>query len=726
MGDATKNAGPSRRWPLWLFVVVCLLVDVAMMPFVEWLDLSGFDDQIFALMFVAGTLMGQCCFVAVVAGLTQRSWVGAFLLAISLAALGVVAVFCGTRMVNESNPESLAVIALVPLLVLAGASPLYALRRWFGWRLSYSNADPLPRQPHSLADIFAQIAIVSAALVMARVPQVVMENDVAGHWVPLTITCLIMFGVSLVVLPLHVRIAFGSYGRLTKIAWFTLLPLIILTICFGIIQCLSWNQSWRQRLELVPYEFALLGTAIVVFYCSLWVLLASGMALVRVVEVRTASSDPASNSVTNDAPSNLRRLTWWRIGGAIAVTTATSIGLANLERWRSIRDAENAELEAWAEAIGGHVGVSDRIPTSLILSPRATDEYLRKFRVCSKLEYLELRKSNITDAGLAELQYYPNLTSLILKSVNITDEGLVHLQHLSKLETLQITDCQITGSNLAVLPAVDSLVSIDFSRTQFGDDQSELLVNFPKLYYVALNNTRVTARSLTPLAKLPELVTLELRGTDIAADRVPTMPMLNTINLDETNANDAVIEALANSESLWDISVSGTEITNRAVEALSSLPLLYRLDLSETRVDDDAVASLAPATSLMSLDLAGTDVTGSGFAKWPARSSSFDLILDRCPVDDDGIKHLIAITEFDNLSLAKTSITDASLQHLVQVGIENLDLCETQITFNGMITNGLPSVSSIHVQHGQFTPQEIKQIEKQLGVDVKVANDDGE
>jgi hypothetical protein len=148
------------------------------------------------------------------------------------------------------------------------------------------------------------------------------------------------------------------------------------------------------------------------------------------------------------------------------------------------------------------------------------------------------------------------------------------------------------------------------------------------------------------------------------------------------------------------------------------LPRLYSLDLNGSSIDDEGIRQLHRAPELIDIELADTRVTGSGFAIWRSKAQLRYLILDRTLIDDEGVAALSSIGEVDDLSLAKTKITDACLPHLAQIKINELDIRGTQITFLGLVTNGLPSVGTLRVATNQFTSQQISQLEKQLKIKV--------
>jgi hypothetical protein len=200
----------------------------------------------------------------------------------------------------------------------------------------------------------------------------------------------------------------------------------------------------------------------------------------------------------------------------------------------------------------------------------------------------------------------------------------------------------------------------------------------------------------------------------------PCLPVLLNLNLSDTKANDAAMPSIAKLAALTSLSLRNTKITNASLSELSRMKSLYHLDLSDTAIDDEGVRVLGHSTSLYTIDLSCTRVTGVGFTNWQARSGALDLILDRTLIDDQGVASLRSIGAFGELSLAHTAITDACLPHLAQIAITDLDIRDTKITFNGLITSGMPSVSKLHIATGQFTPAQVSQLKKQLGMKVLV------
>jgi Leucine-rich repeat (LRR) protein len=92
----------------------------------------------------------------------------------------------------------------------------------------------------------------------------------------------------------------------------------------------------------------------------------------------------------------------------------------------------------------------------------------------TKLTYLNLYSSNVTDAGLFELRDLPALTELYLNEChNVTDAGLRGLRGFTALTELQLGSPNITDVGIQELTTLTSLTDLWFftcSTTKAGRD----------------------------------------------------------------------------------------------------------------------------------------------------------------------------------------------------------------------------------------------------------------
>ena len=71
--------------------------------------------------------------------------------------------------------------------------------------------------------------------------------------------------------------------------------------------------------------------------------------------------------------------------------------------------------------------------------------------IAPQILWLDVSGTQITDAGLAAVEKFPNLTRLHLNRTAITDAGITHLARLSHLEYLNLYGTKITDAGLASL-----------------------------------------------------------------------------------------------------------------------------------------------------------------------------------------------------------------------------------------------------------------------------------
>jgi len=77
--------------------------------------------------------------------------------------------------------------------------------------------------------------------------------------------------------------------------------------------------------------------------------------------------------------------------------------------------------------------------------------------VAPQLAWLDVSKTQITDAALADVAKLNNLTRLHLENTAVTDAGLAHIANLEKLEYLNLYGTKITDAGLAHLKGLKNL-----------------------------------------------------------------------------------------------------------------------------------------------------------------------------------------------------------------------------------------------------------------------------
>lgn len=130
------------------------------------------------------------------------------------------------------------------------------------------------------------------------------------------------------------------------------------------------------------------------------------------------------------------------------------------------------------------------------VGPAFCDKDLKLLRRSTRIGYLDLDRTRVTDAGMVYLEAFGKLHILELDSTQVTDVGLTSLKEMTQLRVLTLRDTAITNAGLTHLRNLKGLVHLD------------------------LGNTHVTDEGLSSLVGLAALERLDLDGTDVTKDGV--------------------------------------------------------------------------------------------------------------------------------------------------------------------------------------------------------------
>ena len=144
----------------------------------------------------------------------------------------------------------------------------------------------------------------------------------------------------------------------------------------------------------------------------------------------------------------------------ISVISITQV--ANLSAEDKKPDPATEQAKAKIIAAGGSVlelaQNDDRLEIAFHLSDqKITDETLKTLAGLSKVDSLNLRGTEVTSAGLAQLQHLKALTHLHREKTKVNDAGLKHLQQLPNLEYLNLYGTEITDAGLSQLSSLKKL-----------------------------------------------------------------------------------------------------------------------------------------------------------------------------------------------------------------------------------------------------------------------------
>lgn len=100
---------------------------------------------------------------------------------------------------------------------------------------------------------------------------------------------------------------------------------------------------------------------------------------------------------------------------------------------------------------------------------KVTDDDIKPLHDLTRLAHLNLRATDITDAGLAAIANQATLVRLHLEKTKITDSGLAHLKGLVNLEYLNLYGTQVSDAGLVNLAGMKKLKSLYLWQTKVTD-----------------------------------------------------------------------------------------------------------------------------------------------------------------------------------------------------------------------------------------------------------------
>ena len=155
-------------------------------------------------------------------------------------------------------------------------------------------------------------------------------------------------------------------------------------------------------------------------------------------------------------PQPMQRRRWYQPGPRTVALLVCGIGLGWFG-WKLAKTRREQAVVTQIESWGGKVYYHR---TSL------PDWMARPFR---KVQIVDLRNTQVTDAGLAQLKRLTNLKTLGLSWTQVTDAGLVHLEELTGLESLGLSWTRVTDAGLVHLKELPNLDTLWLKNTRVTD-----------------------------------------------------------------------------------------------------------------------------------------------------------------------------------------------------------------------------------------------------------------
>lgn len=295
----------------------------------------------------------------------------------------------------------------------------------------------------------------------------------------------------------------------------------------------------------------------------------------------------------------------------------------------------------------------------------------------SEVTRLQLTKTKVTAAGLAELKELKNLTGLELPPDRVTDAALRALRECGLVHTLS----EMIGKD-GKRPASPAEVSrASLLATKVTDKGLVELQGFQNLTWLELPRFHVTDTALRSLREMGSLHALHyLKGS--TDQRPANAAEVTRADLSSTEITNAGLKELHDLKNLAELDLSTTKTTAGGLADLRGFKKLRSLSLSDAQVTDVTLRSLREMGMLHVLDR----LTGSE-AKQPTHVGEVTTVtLKNSPVTDAGLRELKDLKNLAGLTLAGTQVTPAGLKVLTE--FEKLTL----------LVLGGPEVTDAHLE----------------------------
>jgi len=190
-----------------------------------------------------------------------------------------------------------------------------------------------------------------------------------------------------------------------------------------------------------------------------------------------------------------RRWAQFSLATMLLVVTVLCVSLSVVVNWaHRQRDAVAA-----IQAFGGGAKYAEPDDEASEAFPKP---FLRRWLPLDyfdKVREVYLYRTQVTDAGLAQLQSLTELEELDLRGTQVTGAGLAHLQGLTRLQVLFVTGIQFKDAELVHLQRLANLQWLSLDRTQVTDAGLAHLHVLHGLRVLFLNGTHVTDAGLAQL-----------------------------------------------------------------------------------------------------------------------------------------------------------------------------------------------------------------------------------
>jgi len=357
-------------------------------------------------------------------------------------------------------------------------------------------------------------------------------------------------------------------------------------------------------------------------------------------------------------------------------------GLAHLKalkslRYLSLRGNTNDDIDQFLV----HVGELTQLEELDLRDTEVSDAGLAHLSRMTKLKKLQLGSNpptlKITDAGMAHLKKLKSLEELDLPYEGITDVGLTHLAELNFLKKINAQGRGITDEGLKAIAKIKSLEDLSIRSRNVTDVAMANIAQCLSLKCLGLNDCSITDAGLAHLAKLKSLTKLSIVKTHITGDglavlkQLPSLTHLTLAFMKPGETGIDQLEGLTSLQKLWlaylDLNIGDDELAIiSTLSSLKDLDMRLRQESSTEPFTDEGLAHLAKLTGLQSLQLDGNKmITNDGFKNLSKLTALEFVQMHQCEkINNAGLKNLEGLSSLRFLRLGDSRVTEAGMTRL--------------------------------------------------------------
>lgn len=284
----------------------------------------------------------------------------------------------------------------------------------------------------------------------------------------------------------------------------------------------------------------------------------------------------------------------------------------------------------------------------------------RKISTLSKLEFLSVSNTNITDGDIIALSDLPLKSVDIRNCPRLTRKAFLALQKIPTLRFLHAESLELSPDDLRELN--HQLVGLTLKSCHLDNRCVQLISNVKSLARLELQDNQITAASLKYLKMLPNLYYVDLQNN--AGIRKKDVDELAT-------ALPNTVVRFHHSRDERELDLSGSSSNNSTFRGFGKLQLRY-VGINNCRVPLGVLKELQEMPHLVVLDASGSSLHDDDLAYLNPNLRSLDLA--SCHISDKGVEHLSHLKNLVFINFNDCGLTPASFEVLRK--LKNLRLVD--------------------------------------------------